>query len=221
MDEPGDAADDGQERDAAEVIGLLGALAQGVRGWFTWCSNRIGSGRTYTLHAVAVWAAGYYSLWVTWAVVISLVLAVGLFIPHEPLDRLSARIEQLGNQRTAPADEAPTLGESGEPGEEAPIDPLSGLLWRLIGEAPGVHLKTLAEALARAAQAAGEKPPSRADVEAKLEALEIPLRASVRDARGKVNRGVHRDDLTAWERSRSPTEAPAVAEACSDGGEAA
>lgn len=51
---------------------------------------------------------------------------------------------------------------------------------------------------------------------AKLGALNIPVRASVRDAAGRVNEGVHRDDLEAWEEAPSPTGTGAPSDARSD-----
>ncbi|MEU9661903.1 hypothetical protein [Streptomyces chartreusis] len=189
--------------DEAAPAGVFGALAAGVRGWLTWCSMRIGVRGTYGLHVVAVWAAFYYSVWVTWSVVIGLAAAVVTFVPRESLDRLLARLEHPRAKGTVEAGEqAPA---------EAPVDPLPGLVWRLIGDAPGVHRKTITEVLARAAEKQGTEPPTEAQVEAALTARNIPLRPSVRDTRGKVNRGVHRLDLEAWARTPSPAPSDASA----------
>lgn len=190
--------------DEAAPAGVFGALAAGVRGWLTWCSLRIGVRGTYGLHVVALWAASYYSVWVTWGVVIGLAAAVVTFVPRESLDRLLARLEHPRAKTTVKAaEQAPA---------EAPVDPLPGLVWRLIGDAPGVHRKTLAAVLARAAEKEGTEPPTEAQVEAALAARNIPLRPSVRDTRGKVNRGVHREDLEAWARAPSlpPSDASAT-----------
>ncbi|MHB9861951.1 hypothetical protein [Streptomyces sp. YIM S03343] len=214
-----ETAEDGagydQEPAGHPVLGLLPALAQGVRGWCAWCSARIGVGPTLAVHGVALYAAGRYSLWVSYGVTGAFGLAVLLFTPREALERVSAYLDARDTAREArraargtdvedPADEAP---------EEPPVDPLVALMWRLIGGAPGVHLKTLAEVLAEAAAGAGGQPPTKAEVgaakagvEAALTARGIPLRPSVRDTRDKVNRGVHRADLEAWEKGLSPTE---------------
>lgn len=100
--------------------------------------------------------------------------------------------------------------EEPEPaGEELPVDapedPLPGILWDLIGGAPGVHVKRIVEWL----HDTGRDPAcTPADVRAALGRRGIPLRPSVwghdRDGRKGVNQGVHRDDLAAWEEARSP-----------------
>lgn len=192
---------EGQEQDveqgtkAAAVPGFLPAVVIGVRGWFTWCSSRIGAGWTYTLHAVALWAMGYYSLWVGWGIGIGLWLAVFAFMPRPTLDRLSDRLERRGKKTPAKADAAsPEEAPAGPP-----ADPLVTLLWQLIADAPGVHLKTLTAALAEASKKAGRPAPDKAAVRASLKARNIPLRPSVRDTRDKVNQGVHREDLETWQ----------------------
>lgn len=183
---------------------IPGAIAAGVRGWLTWCSTRIGAGWTYALHLVAIWAACHYSAWVTWCIVIGLAVAINLFIPHEPLERLVARIEGLGRNKPA--------GSPGEDSQQPPTDPLPALMWRLIADAPGVHLKTLTHVLGQAAEEEGTEAPSKAAVEQALTTRGIPLRDSVRDTRNKVNRGVHREDLAAWATAPPPTprDAPAA-----------
>ncbi|MFJ1650086.1 hypothetical protein ACIOC2_01460 [Streptomyces sp. NPDC088337] len=186
------AADtDQQEPQASEPTGFLRSFAIGIRGWGHWCSNLIGTTWAYTLHAVALWAAAHYSLWVTWTVIIALAVAIVTFMPAPSIDRIVDRLEHR---------HAPTAKEPGTPAgkeePEPPADPLTALLWQLIGDAPGVHRKTLTKVLAEAATKEGRPAPSQADVDAALEARRIPLRRSVRDTRKKVNKGVHRDDLT-------------------------
>ncbi|MFI1723914.1 hypothetical protein [Streptomyces sp. NPDC020489] len=201
-----DQADD--ERDTSEdqdtPAGFLGALAAGVRGWLAWCSSRIGVRGTYGLHVLALWSAWHYSAWVTWAVTLTGACAVVTFVPREAIDRLVTRIERPRAKTTVDTPEQATAGQ--------PADRLPHLVYRLIADAPGVHRKTLTEVLAQAAQKEGIEAPTEAQVEAALSALGIPLRPSVRDARGKVNRGVHRDDLEAWAKtsSPSPSHAPAT-----------
>ncbi|MEU1496076.1 hypothetical protein [Streptomyces sp. NPDC005732] len=201
--EPDDAGD-GQEQPAAkpddQPPAFPRAVVQGVRGWLTWCSNLVGPGWTWVLHAVAVWAAGYYDLRVTIGVSAGLTVAVAAFIPRGSSHRLAHRIEQLtgvappGARKRKPAEAAAAPADAPA---QPPADPLVTLLWQLIGEASGVHLKTLTEALAEGARKRGAEAPAKAEVEASLEARGIRLRDSVRDARKKVNRGVYREDLLA------------------------
>lgn len=226
--EPDDSAEDlvledqVQEQDTpgdeAAPAGLFGALAAGVRGWLTWCSSRIGVRGTYGLHVVALWAACYYNAWVTSAVVTSAVVAVVTFVPSESLDRLLARLEGPSAKAQAPAS-APASAEPAALSPTVPTqasaaplaDPLPPLVYRLIGDAPGVHRKTITAVLAKAAEKEGTEPPTEAQVEAALTARGIPLRPSVRDTRGRVNRGVHREDLEAWARTPSPAPSKALA----------
>ena len=191
---------DGEQRTAGEDprIGFFGAFAAGVSGWLTWCSNRIGASWTYALHLVALWAAGYYSLWVTWGVFIGLALAINLFMPHKPFDRLVEGIERL--------DRRPKKEAAEKAVDDTPGDPLVSVMWQLIGEASGVHLKTLTEVLAKGAAEKGDRAPSKAEVVAALEARGIPIEKSVRDSRRRVNQGVHRAALKAWEEGLSQTE---------------
>ncbi|MEW2567658.1 hypothetical protein [Streptomyces sp. NPDC047070] len=197
--------DAGQEKKTGDVPAFLPALAIGVRDWLTWCSSRIGTGGTYAVHITALWAAGFYSLWVTYSVVLGLTLAVLAFTPRATLDRLADRIERLRKKTPGKADATSP--------EEAPVgppaDPLVDLLWKLIADAPGVHLKTLTDTLARASEKAGRPAPDRAAVKASLKARNIPVRPSVRDTRGKVNKGVHREDLQAWQNTPPPPRTPA------------
>lgn len=209
--EPDESAedDDGQEPEPeGRPLGLLPALYQGTRNWCAWCSGRISTGGTLGVHTAALYAAEHYNAWVTFGVTAGFVLAVCLFTPQEPFDRIAGRLDAYDAARWARR--ASPDESDDEPGTEAldklPADRLPALMWRLIGDASGVHLKTLTEALARAAEKEGERPPTKAEVEAALMTRGIALRDSVRDARGKVNKGVHRDDLEAWQKARSSTQ---------------
>lgn len=194
--EPGPESESGEETpaeeqptaDDAEVLNLPRALRAALRGWFTWCSARTSVTVTYWAHGLAAWAVAFYGGWVAVGVVAGLLTGVGSFVPRATIDRLTARIEA---RQQAPEDVEP------EPAEEPPPDPLVDLLWQLIGDAPGTHLKTLVERLEKGAAETGQDPPSKAAVEAKLAARSIPLRPSVRDVHGRVNRGVHGADLKA------------------------
>ena len=174
--------DDGEGEQPAKQYG---PLLTGLFGPGRWIAARFSPGAALGVHVVAVWAVFFYGGLVATGVVLVWLLAVLAFVPREHLERLAARIEG----------DAP--GEDQEAGEEHPGEPLAAVLWHLIGDAPGAHLKTVAEHLHAAAP---EQPVDRAAVRAKLAALGITVRASVRDAAGRVNEGVHRDDLAGWER---------------------
>lgn len=174
-------------------VGFVGALFIGVCGPAQWIAGRFGTGAAWTAHFVAVWAVGYYGGWAAFGVVTTWLLLVLAFVPREHLDRAAAVVEQLGERRRqAPGEDVP------EAGEGAALHPLVAVLWDLIGDAPGVHLKTLAEHLQAAVP---EHPIDRAEVRAKLGALQIPVRGSVRDAAGRVNEGVYGADLRAWQQA--------------------
>jgi len=195
-----------EEAPAVETVGAIAAFRQGVAGYFTWWAARIGYW-AYLIHFIAVWAVFHYAnRWVPVGVCGALAFGISLFMPREWFEgvaaRLDARSARFGGRRKGSV-EAETDGPQ-EATQEAPGDPLAALMRSLIGEAPGVHLKTLTEALAKGAAEAGSPAPSKADVERALEARQIPLRDSVRDTRRKVNRGVHREDLEAYEKGLSP-----------------
>ncbi|MEU9792897.1 hypothetical protein AB0E27_20105 [Streptomyces sparsogenes] len=104
---------------------------------------------------------------------------------------------------------------SGEDVEEAaedepeqvppPADPTAvhQLLAEAIGDRPGVHLSTLLAHLQERGQGEGWQV---ADLRARLEALGVPVRRSVKVDR-RVAYGVHRDDLPTPATAPSPAEA--------------
>lgn len=175
-----------------------GPLLTGLLGPGRWLAARFGMSTAWGVHAAAVWMIFYYRGVVAVGIIAAWLLAVLLFTPREYLERVAASIERLDNRPH----------EDAEDDEEEPsADPLVTLLWHLIGDAPGTHLKTVA----RCMQEASEQPVDRASVRARvaairarLNALQIPVKTSVRDAAGRVNEGVHRADLKAWEEALSP-----------------
>lgn len=192
VEEPTEQEDQKEEtgdQGSTQPTTLAAALRVGACGPGAWITARFGSSTAWGVHVGSVWAIFYYGGWTAAAIILAWLLAVGLFTPREHLDRLADRLEPPA--QTAPAE--PGTG----PAEETPADPLTTLMWTLIGEAPGVHIKTLAERLSTASG----QPVERATIRAELAARTIPVRASVRDAAGRVNEGVHRDDLTAWEQA--------------------
>jgi hypothetical protein len=186
-EEPEETTEDDAE---GEQPAGRGPLLTGFLGPGQWIAARFGTGAAWGVHGVAVWAIGFYGGWAAAGIVVVWLLAVLAFVPREYLERLAARIEKRSPE------------EDQEAGEGHPGEPLAAVLWQLIGDAPGTHLKTVAEHLQAAAP---ELPLDRAAVRAKMGALGIPVRASVRDAAGRVNEGVHRDDLEAWAEALSPT----------------
>lgn len=199
--DPEDLPDEGEVEceTAPAPLGLGPALWAGVSGPGRWLHARGRADVAWGLYAGSVWAVGFYGGWVAVGLITGWVLAFAAFMPRDQLETWAAWVERrsAGHTATEPLPED-------EP--EAPVDPIVAVLWKLIADAPGAHVKTLAEHLQSAAP---EEVVDRAAVRAKLGALSIPVRASVRDAAGRVNEGVHRDDLTAWEQALpDPTPAP-------------
>jgi hypothetical protein len=175
-----------------------GPLLTGLLGPGRWLAARFGVSTAWGVYAAAAWMIFYYRGVIGAGIIAVWLLAVLLFTPREYLDRLAASIERLDNRPHKDAEDEE---------EPPPTDPLVVLLWHLIGDAPGAHLKTVAKRM----QEASGQPVDRASVRARvaairgrLDALQIPVKASVRDAAGKVNEGVHRADLKAWEEALSP-----------------
>lgn len=193
-----EAPSDGEEQQVKpeKPVGFLGAILIGVCGPAQRIAGRFGTGAAWGVHGIALWAFGYYGGWAAFGVAAGYLLAVLLFIPREHLERAATAIERLGERRRQPGAEDATEG-----GGAAPLHPIVTVLWDLIADAPGVHLKTLAKHLQAAAP---EQSVDRAQVRAKLAALGIPVRGSVRDATGRVNEGVHRADLQAWQQALPP-----------------
>ncbi|MFG3085112.1 hypothetical protein [Streptomyces parvulus] len=162
------------------ALPLLGSLGAGSRALLLRLVDRFGWKVVFAAGVVAVYAVARYRAAFVWLLAAWCAAAW----MHAP------------GQDAQPAEEA---GE--QPPAEAPVDPLPGILWDLIGEAPGVHVKRIVEHLH---ETGGDPACQPADVRAALGRREIPLRASVRDAAGRVNQGVHRDDLEAWEKALSP-----------------
>ncbi|MEH0417838.1 hypothetical protein [Streptomyces sp. B21-083] len=163
-------------------------LTTGILGPGAWIAAHFGSSAAWGVHAVAVWAVGFYGGWTAAGVIAVWLGAVLLFVPREAKDELSAWVER---RIAGPASAK----------EEGAVPPIVTVMWKLIGDAPGVHLKTLAAALQKASPEGAEEVVDKAAVRAKLAALSIPTKGSVRDASGKVNEGVHRADLEAWQQA--------------------
>ncbi|WP_405909569.1 hypothetical protein OG742_37205 [Streptomyces sp. NBC_00828] len=188
--EPETLADEGPD----EPRGPVGALWAGISGPGRWLTARGRPGLAWLLYAGSAWAAGYYGGWAAAGVILVWLLTVLLFIPREDLDRLTAALERRAAGTPAETAEEPATGTF--------TDPLPGILWELIGESPGVHLKTV---VAHLHHSGLDTACDKAAVRAALTRRGITVKGSVREADKRVNEGVHRADLQAWEEARSPT----------------
>lgn len=187
-----------------------GAIWYGMSGPWRWLAAHLGNAGVnvaWVVHVGSLWAFFYYSGWVAATIAVGWLLAILLFIPEAYLDRLASGIERRDEGRSMPPARAEAPAEDAEPAaREAPVDPLPGILWDLIGEAPGVHLPSIVRHLH---QTGLDRACDRAAVRAALGRRGIPIRPSVREADGRVNQGVHRDDLKGWEEALSQARAEA------------
>lgn len=172
-----------------EPHGTIGALWEGISGPGRWLTARGRPGLAWLLYAGSAWAAGFYGGWTAVGLIAAWLLLVLLFLPPDFKERLTAALERLYTPRPK------------RPPEPA-LDPVVPLLWHLIGDAPGVHLKTLTAHLQAAAP---EQALDKDAVRAHLTTLQIVVKPSVRDATDRVNDGVHRADLKAWEQALPST----------------
>ena len=178
-----------------------GPLLTGLLGPGRWITARLGSGWAVGVHVVAVWAPFYYGGWAALLVPAAWLLAVLAFVPRERLDHLAAAIER---RFSGPPDASPSApaGPSGEA--------IRTLLYDLIGEGRGVHLRTVLAHLQEHGQWEGKEV---ADLRRHLEALRIPVRPKVK-VDGTPTRGVLKADLDALpplgETAPSPTPSPTV-----------
>ncbi|MFF8953870.1 hypothetical protein ACF09I_34490 [Streptomyces sp. NPDC014940] len=163
------------------VLGLLGPLGAGSSVLVTRLISRFGWKTVGGVAAVAVYAVFRYRVAIVWLL---LAWCAAAWM-HAPAAEAQDDVEEAGEQ----------------PPVEAPTDPFPGMVWDLIGEASGVHIKRVVEWLHETGL---DEVCTAADVTAGLDRRGIPIRASVRDGHNRVNRGVHRDDLEAWFGARSP-----------------
>lgn len=167
------------------ALAILGPLGAGSRVLLLRLIERFGWKTVGTAAVLAVYAAARYRTWIIWGIVLWCAAAW----MHAP--------------KPAAAD-APDTEDEGEPDTpaQAPTDPFPGMIWDLLGNARGIHIKTIVEWLHTSGHDTTCTP---ADVTAALDRRQIPVRASVRDASGRVNKGVRKADLEAWLEARSPT----------------
>lgn len=193
---------------ASTPQGIGGALWAGGSGPGRWLVARGQPGLAWLLYMGSVWAFGFYGGLVAFGVAAVWVLAVLLFLPRELKDRAAAAIE-----RTAAAIERRFAGSPEPPPDPAPggeREAVRRLLLDLIGDAHGVHLKTVLAHLQEHGQWEGRKV---ADLRVHLQALGIPVDPKLKVA-GVPTRGVSRIALEALppieETTPSPTPSPPV-----------
>lgn len=183
------------------VLTLTGPLKTGSRALLARLLGRFGWKAVWTGLGLALYVVVRYPTGISW---LALAWCAAAWV-HAPADTSD---EEAGAE-TTPKD----AGGLGEQHVTEPLaDPLPGILQGLIGEAPGVHVKRVVEWLHESGQ---DTSCTAADVRAALAHREIPLRASVRDGAGRVNQGVHRDDLKAWVEAAPPTTPTPLSKACS------
>lgn len=178
-----------------------GALWYGISGPSVWVYARTNIEAALILHAFALWAIGVSGGWIAAGIVTLWLCAVLAFIPREFLDRATGAIER----RFTPAPKPPAAVAPG--GEREAV---RRLLLDVIGDAHGVHLKTVLTHLQQHGQWEGRKV---ADLRVHLEALGIPVDPKLKVA-GVPTRGVLRTALEALppveETPSSPNPSPPV-----------
>jgi hypothetical protein len=193
-DEPADPA-------PAAVAAAHHPIVTGLLGPGTWIAARLGTGPAWAVHIVSVWAVAFYRGWVAVAVPTLWAVAIAAFIPRDYLVRAAEAVEAIDVRRRKPAPDTPPGGE---------LEAVRRLLLDLIGEARGVHLRTVLDHLQEHGQWEGR---TVADLRVHLEALGIPVQPKVK-VNGVPTRGVYRADLDALspleETSASPTPSPPV-----------
>lgn len=202
-EEPAETVEEPDDGEVDEPSGRqYGPLLTGLFGPARWLTARFSPGAAMAVHGVAVWAILFYGRWIAVGIILVWLFTVALFVPREALDGLSARLEDRGSQ--APAEvPAPSRSPGGREGALR-------LLYTVLGEAPGVHLRTVLAYLQEHGQWEGK---TVADLRRHLEALGIPVKPKVK-MDGTPTRGVLRADLDALppleETSPSPAPSPTV-----------
>lgn len=159
-----------------------GPIVTGAIGPGRWMTARFGFNTAAIVHVLAVFSVFYYGGWTAAGVILVWLLAVGLFIPSEFLDRITAAVER----RSTPPPKPPAHPSPG--GEREAV---RRLLLDVLGEAPGVHLNTVLAHLQEHGQWEGK---TVTDLRARLALLGIPHDRNVKVA-GVPTWGVRRRDL--------------------------
>jgi hypothetical protein len=203
VEEPAETPEETDEEPEREQPATQhGPLLTGLFGPGRWLAAHFGMNTAWGVHIVAIWAVFFYGSWVAVSVITVWLAAVLVFVPREFKDRVSTRLEQRSRptHATAPA-------ELRNPGDR---EGALRLLHTVLGEAPGVHLRTVLAYLQEHDQWEGKEV---ADLRRHLEALGIPVRPKVK-VDGTPTRGVLKADLDALppieETPPSPTPSPTV-----------
>jgi len=189
-EEPEETAEEPEDGEEEQPGRQYGPLLTGLSGPGHWLAARFSPGAALAVHGVAVWAIFFYGGWIAAGIILVWLFTVGLFVPREDLDRLSARFE---NRDTHTPEEAP---------EGVLLAPGEGLaLWLLdtIGERPGIHVREL---YPRMRELPGQEGRQDADLKALLKAFGVPVQRSLRLGRIAGRTGVRRADVEALLPSR-------------------
>jgi len=199
--------DDAEDEDTADAPKRdHGPIVTGLLGPGRWLTARFNLDTSIIIHTASMFAVLHYGGWIAAGLILLWLLAVAAFVPREALERAAAAIERRhpGTRRKT----APTPADAAAPGGER--EAVRRLLLDLIGDAHGVHLKTVLAHLQEHGQWEGRKV---ADLRVHLEALGIPVDPKLKVA-GVPTRGVLRTALEALppveETSPSPTPSPPV-----------
>lgn len=180
-------------------------IVTGLLGPGTWIAAKAGTGLAWGVHIGSAWAVVYYGGWVSVVMPIVWAVAVLAFVPRDFLERTATAVDGFDVRRRKTAPEPPV-----EAKPEDYRETVRRLLLDLIGEARGVHLRTVLAHLQEHGQWEGR---TVAELRVHLEALHIPVRPKVKVA-GTPTRGVLRADLDApspvAETSPSPAPSPPV-----------
>lgn len=199
-DEPEALPDDeaGEEADVEETPAPLRPAVRvvwdGCTGPSRWLTHRLGPGPSLGVHAVGVWACGFYGPIAATGIIGSWALAALVLIPREDKDRWADAIERWDARRHAPEtlDEEP----AGQP-ETVRIDPHQEYLrWLIdtIGNESGIHLQNL---YPKMRELPCQQEHSDAALRGALKTLNVPVRRSLRIGRVAGRSGVRRDDVEA------------------------
>lgn len=191
-EQPEEVEDEPEEKPGRQY----GPVLTGVLGPGRWIATRVGTGWAWGIHAVAVWAVGFYRGYTAAGVILVWLTAVLAFTPRESLDRLTAAVER----RSTPP---PKLPAPPAPGGER--EAVLRLLLDVLGEAPGVHLNTVLAHLQEHCQWEGK---TVTDLRARLAHLGIPHDRNVKVA-GVPTWGVRRRDLDTPSPPADPPPSPA------------
>lgn len=184
-EQPEEAEDEPEKKPAK----TYGPILTGLLGPGSWIAARVGTGWAWGVHAVAVWAVGFYGGWTAAGIVLVWLAAVLAFVPREFKDRAAAAIERLGGGHLEP-DDPPEEERPASTPEEVYAATLQWVRGQ-VGDSNGIHLSDLL------AHAHAHNMHTDLDVTAFRAVLErwgFPIRQQLKVG-GKNRPGIHRDDL--------------------------